>query len=211
MLCARSSLFGIALRGLLLFVLTMIDDIKNFERERRELGILIKDGYEFQIDVDEVEIEKRLFGLMRKRKIVKRKKTFRIEEPTLGTLDRMSAEWINLAIDESKMKSDSSLNYAQSTVYKHNKRCAKIVAIAVIGSEYEIPVASKFGAIRYKQDLERLERLTELFMRTIKPSDLYNIIVMISVVSNIADFVNSIRLMSAERTTAPDLIEDKED
>lgn len=179
--------------------------IKSLERERDELNNLIGAGYTFTIEVH-VPKRKSLLGFINRHYILKEERTFRIEEPTLGTLDRLSAEWVQLAIDEERMKSSDSMSYAKEMTAKHCRRCAKIVALAVIGSEYEIPFVSG-GVLRYKRDSKRLEELTELFLRSIKPSSLYKLVVMISTMANLGDFVNSIRLMSIQRTSTPNLIE----
>lgn len=186
------------------------DILKSLEREKSELELLIGLGYEFTIGRDVPRVKKSMLGLIRKRVFFKEEKTFKIEEPTLGTLDRLSAEWVELAIDEEKMQSMGGIGYAKEMVAKHSRRCAKIVALAVMGSEYEVPTCVR-GAVRYKPDVKRLEELTDLFLRSIKPSDLYKLIMVITAISNLGDFVNSIRLMSSQRTSTPTLIEEKED
>lgn len=186
------------------------DILKSLEREKSELGLLIGLGYEFTIEIHVPKVRKSLFGLIKKHVFLKEQKIFRIEEPTLGTLDRLSAEWVELAIDEEKMRSTGGIGYAKEMVAKHSRRCAKIVALAVMGSEYEVPTCVR-GAVRYRPDVKRLEELTDLFLRSIKPSDLYKLIMVITAISNLGDFVNSIRLMSSQRTSAPTLIEENGD
>lgn len=183
--------------------------LEGLEQERAELNALIGLGYEFSIERDIPKAKKYLFGLVKKYTCSKERETFRIGEPTLGTLDRLSREWVELAMDEERMKSADGMSYAKEMVARHARRCAKIVALAVIGSEYEIPTVVR-GVVRYRRDTKRLEELTDLFFRTVKPSSLYKLVVMISAISNLGDFVNSIRLMSPQRTSTPNLIEEGE-
>jgi len=182
-------------------------EAERLEQEKRELNSLINKGYTFEVEDTEFRIEKRFFGLLKKRVPVKVKRQFRIQEPTLGTLDRLSAEWIEIAIDEEKIKGAEGMKVAKALVNKHAKRCARIVALAVLGSDYLIPKYSTGNTVRYTEDITRLNDLTSLFFRTVKPSRLYELTVLINAISNFGDFLNSIRLMQSERTTAPDLVE----
>lgn len=184
-----------------------IDDNKRLEQEKNELQVLLNKGIEFEVEDVQFETRKRLFGLIRKRFPVKIKRKFKIRELTLGTLDRLSAEWIEFEIDEKKMKSDDGMQVAKSLVHNHSKRCARIIALAVLDSDYLIPVKSN-GFVRYKENVKELDNLTDLFLRTIKPSELFRLTTLINLMSNFGDFTNSIRLMLSARTTMPDRIEE---
>ncbi len=181
--------------------------IKKLEKEKAELNAIIGNGIEFEIEDTEFEVRKRLFGLIRKYTPTIVRKKFKIKEPTLGTLDRLSAEWIEFAIDEEKMMSGDALKKAKGLVCEHSARCAKIVAIAVLGSDYLIPKCSYGGRVKYVEDKDGLASLTSLFMRTVKPSTLFQLCVSINTMCNLADFTNSIRLMSSDRTAMPIRIE----
>lgn len=185
------------------------NDKKQLELEREELNRIVNNGVTFEVEDVEAQVKKtRLFGLFKKRELVKVTKTFKIEEPTLGTLDRLSREWVEFAIDEESLKGKDGMKEARTMVNHHAKRCAKVIAIAVIGSEYEIPVTDKNGVVRMREDVKRLNELTSLFTRRIKPSRLYQIYILIQTMCNLGDFLNSIRLMSADRTTMPIRIEE---
>ena len=82
----------------------MTDNQKKLRQEKDELNTLIGKGIEFAVDDVEFTVDKKLFGLVRKRNPMNIRRTFRIEEPTLGTLDRLSAEWIEVAIDDEAMR-----------------------------------------------------------------------------------------------------------
>ena len=185
------------------------NDLKQLELERDELNRIVNNGVTFEVEDVEAHVTKtRFFGLLKKRELVKVTKTFKIEEPTLGTLDRLSREWVELAIDEESLKGKDGMKIARSMTANNALRCAKVIAIAVIGSEYMIPVTDKNGVVRIREDVKRLNELTSLFARTIKPSRLYQIYILIQTMCNLGDFLNSIRLMSADRTTMPFRIEE---
>lgn len=177
--------------------------------EQRELNALINKGIDFEVADHDVVVKKRLLGIMKKRILTPVMRKFHISEPTLGTLDRLSAEYIKIAIDDNDIKSDkdNSLTKARTLTYAHAIRCAKIIAIAVINNEYLIPVAAK-GGYTYIEDKERLEKLTRLFAENIKPSELNRLSLLINAMSNMGDFLNSIRLFQTERTTIPIRIEE---
>lgn len=173
------------------------------------MNILLNKGIEFEVEDTEFEVKKRFWGLLKKRIPVKVRKQFKIGALTAGTLDRMAGEWIEIAIDESAMKSDDAMQKARTLVHKHVLRCARIVAIAVLDSDYLIPRwCGKNGTVRYDEDRARLESLAALFARTLTPSDLYRVFAMINVMCDFGNFVNSIRLMSSYRSTMPDRIEE---
>ena len=185
-----------------------MDNIKTLEQEKAELNTLINKGISFEVEDTEFAVKRRFFGLIKKRVPVKVKRQFKIAEPTLGTLDRLSAEWIEFAIDEAALKSDDGMQKARTLAHEHSIRCAKVVAIAVLGSDYLMPLPGIGGIVRYVEDKKQLEELTALFARQIKPSKLYQLYVLINAMCNLGDFLNSIRLMCADRTTMPIRIEE---
>ena len=188
--------------------MTMEEEKKtDLEKEKSELNALIRKGVSFEVKDIQVETEKCFFGLIRRRRLVEVIRKFTIEEPTLSTLDRLSAEWIELAIDEKAMKSDDAMVVARTMAHKHSIRCARIVAIAVLGVD-RLKCESKNGYPHWVEDTEKLNTLTDLFARQIKPSRLHQLAVLVNSMSNLGDFMNSIRLMSTDRTTTPIRIEE---
>lgn len=183
------------------------DNIKKFEQERAELNTLINKGVSFEVKDTEFEVEKHFLGLVKKYRPKEVTRTFKIEELTLSTLDRISAETIELAIDENVMKSADSMNRARGLARAHSIRCARIIAIAVLGEERLMPKHGK-GCTRWVENTKRIEELTSLFARTIKPSVLYKLFVLVNAMCNLGDFMNSIRLVQQERTTMPIRIEE---
>lgn len=179
----------------------------HLEREKAELNALIRKGVSFEVKDTEVVTEKRFFGLFRKHRLVEVTRKFTIEEPTLSTLDRLSAEWMELTIDETALKSDDAMVKARTMAHEHSIRCARIVAIAVLGVD-RLKCSIKGGFPHWVEDTEKLDKLTELFARQIKPSRLHQFAVLVNSMSNMGDFMNSIRLWSTtDRTTTPIRIE----
>lgn len=196
------------LSGASFFDNDMADDNKRkLEQERAELNTLIGKGVSFEVKDTEFDIEKRFFGLVKRYKPRAVTRTFKIEETTLATLDRISAETIEFSIDEADMKMADSMKRARGLAHKHSIRCAKVVAIAVLGEDRLIPKHGK-GGTRWVEDTKRLDELTSLFARKIKPSVLYKLYVLVNAMCNLGDFMNSIRLMQQERTTMPIRIEE---
>jgi len=184
-------------------------DEQKLELERKELDLLIQRGVSFECKDVEFVTETHLFGLI-KRKVKKDiVRKFEINEPTLGTLDRLSREWIELAIDEEKAKSSEAMRHARTMAHRHSIRCCRIIALAVLDTDLLIPKPGKGGNVVWVEDTKRLNELTNLFARNIKPSTQNQICVLINTMSNLGDFMNSIRLMLADRTTMPIRIEEK--
>lgn len=181
---------------------------KQLIQEKSELSALINQGVSFEVQDIEVQYKPYLWGIFKKKVLVPITRTFEIKEPTLGTLDRLSSEWIEMAIDEEAIKGEDGMLQARIMIQKHSLRCAKVIALAVLGSDYLIPQTDKGSTVKYKPNTVRLEELTNLFARQIKPSELYQLYTLINAMCNLGDFLNSIRLMSADRTTIPIRIEE---
>lgn len=183
-------------------------DEQRLTQERNELNLLIDKGVTIELDVPSfVKPKGWLRRLFRKRKKVIERMEFRIQELTLTTLDLLSIEQIELAIDEQKMQTEEGVSEAKRLAKNHSLRMARIVAIAVLGQDYFIPV-SKGNHMAYRYDEKRLNELTNIFYHNMKPSNLLECTMMITTMSNLGDFINSIRLMSAARTTMPILVEE---
>lgn len=183
----------------------------RLEQERAELNALINRGWTFEVEAHRTETIPRWPRLgrfsPRRRRVVAEQRTFCISEPTLGTLDRLSAEWIELAIDEERLKGTEAMIEARTMAAHHARRLARIVALAVLGSDYMKPVPSTGTAVHYEEDRHALEELTDLFFHAVKPSELFQLAMTINAMCNLGDFIHSIRLMSAARTTVPTRIE----
>lgn len=183
-------------------------DSDKKELEKHELNRLIARGFYFDLERFVCVRGPGILGLLGKRKKQSVMERHRVQEPTLAVLDLIAAEQIELVIDEKLMTSEDALCIARKLAKQHARRMAKIVALAVLGEDYI--KATQVGArVKYEHDDKRLDELTDLFFSRIKPSRLTELVSMISAMSNLGDFTNSIRLMSAARTTMPILVEEK--
>lgn len=183
-------------------------DQEKITAERNELNTLINKGVNFDVERTIHKRQKGIFGIFKKRIPVKELLKFTILEPTLSTLDRISEEQIELIIDENIMTTEAGLCEARKFTKKYSRRLARIIAIAVLGQDY-IMTIQEGARIRYKYDDTKLDQLTDLFLHNIKPSKLMQLTILINTMSNLGDFTNSIRLISASRTTMPIRIEAK--
>ena len=82
-------------------------------------------------------------------------------------------------------------------------RMARVVAIAVLGEDYYVTEVNRFGKVKKYNDDKELDRLTALFFHSVKPSVLVGLVAMITGMSNLGDFINSMRLLSGARTATP--------
>ena len=118
-----------------------------------------------------------------------------IKEPTLYTLDRLSAEYIEMMVSEEKIR-EAPRQEARILFKEHSKRMANVVAIAVLGNEWE--------------NTDKLNELSDFFFKWLKNSSLIELVQVIDLTNNLADFINSIRLLSSARTTIPNRIEQED-
>lgn len=182
-------------------------DEQKIEAEKQELNLLVNRGVSFDVERTIYRRPKGLFGIFKKRIPTKEKLKFQIQEPTLSTLDRISSEAVEMIIDETIVSSDAGLSEARKLTNQHALRCAKIIALAVLGQDYMKTIQSG-NQVKYIPDNKRLEELTRLFAENVKPSKLMQLTLLVNTMSNLGDFMNSIRLMSGARTTMPNRIED---
>jgi len=182
-----------------------IKDKTELEIEREELNLLVKRGVKFSITHKIRRRKKGIKGLFQRSQVVTVKEDFEIQEPTLSTLDRLSAIWVEMEINEDRLTAGGAetLAEAKRIANANASRMARIIAIAVLGEEYHVTEVSASGKVKTYNDDKELDRLTSLFFRTIKPSKLVGFAESITSVSNLGDFINSMRLMSGARTTKP--------
>ncbi|MDQ6482336.1 hypothetical protein [Dyadobacter sp. LHD-138] len=124
-------------------------------------------------------------------------KTYTIGQPYLGTLDSLAEEFLKLDMNSDLLDSTDVIGVfgEQKRMIKPNaRRCARIVAISVLNSFWKIKLLTWYYTFK--------------FYWTVKPDDLMKLTNIILRASNLQDFTNSIALMSVNRTTAPQAIED---
>ena len=177
----------------------------DFELEREELNLLVKQGIKFSVTHKVRRRKKGVKGFFHRPEIVTVKEDFEIQEPTLSVLDRLSAIWVEMEVNEDRLTAGGTETLAEAKrIAKDNAaRMARIIAIAVLGEDYHVTEVGTGGRIRKYNDDKELARLTALFFHTIKPSKLVGLSEAITSVSNLGDFINSMRLQSGARTTQP--------
>jgi len=186
----------------------MNEDIKTdktpVEMEREELNLLVKNGVKFSIST---KIRKRKNGLrsfFQKPETVVETTSYEIHEPTLSILDRLSEIWLDMELDEERLKADSGIiEEAKRLAKKNALKMARIIAIAVLGEDYYITEVTRTGKYKKYNDDKELDRLTNVFFDAIKPSKLVGLSSTVTNISNLGDFLASMRLMSGARTTQP--------
>ena len=172
--------------------------------EREELNLLIRKGQKFAVRYTITKKEKRLLGLRSRTVEEEHAEAFELKEPTLAVLDRLSAHWLEMTLDEKALEAGGAetLAEAKRATADNTKRMAQVLAIAVLGEDYHIKTADrKTGRIIYSNDDKELDRLTDLFFHTIKPSELVILCQRITNIANLGDFIGSMRYMSGARTT----------
>lgn len=180
--------------------MTQEEKLEKLNREQAELRQLIGQGVTFDVKIKHRRRKPGFLGFFRKREEVEETKVYTIKEPTLATLDRLSALWLQMAIDETKLNDEDYLRTAKTLANKEAKKLAEVVAVAVMGEDY-YTVTLDGTRTQRKERKADLRALTSLFFHTITPSQLLTLAILISNVSNLGDFVNSMRLMCATRTS----------
>lgn len=181
------------------------DEIKALEREREELNLLVQRGAKFDVTTKIRRRKKGLRGFFSRPETVNETHTFEIHEPTLSVLDRISALSLAIDIDEATIKAEgeAAITEARQVTKENIMRMARVVAIAVLGEDYHVIEVNRFGKVKKYNDDKELDRLTALFFHSVKPSVLVGLVAMITGMSNLGDFINSMRLLSGARTATP--------
>jgi hypothetical protein len=158
------------------------DNPASTQLEESELDTLIEQGVTFTIP-------KR--SLLRY--LGKPERTFLLRQPYLRTLDRLSKEWIKIDVSLDKLREDFVAEGKQMAL-QHAIRYSRIIAISYLNSEWKIRL---FGWL-----------VAYYFSCRITPQKLLSLTLLINETSNLVDFINSTRLMSANRaTTTPARVE----
>ena len=178
-------------------------------QEREETNRVIQKGLDFSIRDQEIKVEKRWFGLVRKKTVVDVVRKFHIHELTLATLDRISAESIEFVLDNDMLtdteNKDAAKRHVNGLVARQTERCARIVAIAALGESLWKP-EHRHGHTQWREDTDTLNETTALFMRALRPSALHQLFNGVYALANLGDFLNAIRLMQTDRTMMPNRI-----
>lgn len=129
------------------------------------------------------------------------KTTYSVKEPTLAVLDLLSAEFISLEIEEEEIKAggNRTLAAAKRMLNAHAYTCARIAAIATMGERCFIQ--DEYGI--YETDEKAIRERTAVFYHAITPENLISLTNLITGACDLGNFISSIILLSASRTTTP--------
>lgn len=169
-------------------------DIKGLLAQKRIIKTIIGKGLKFSISYTTKEHQKGLKGFFKPKVNVEHKEEFVLQEPTLAVLDRASEIWLRMNTDDIEKEGADTVKEGFKLAKAHSHDMAECLAILVLGEAYY----SVDGG-----DIKEMERLTELFYKTVKPSQTEEIAMFINATANLVDFVNSTRLMKMSTTTTP--------
>lgn len=175
----------------------------DIELEREQLNLLIKRGVKFDVIIKIRKRKKGFKGFFQKPEVLEEVTTYEIHEPTLSVLDRLCDIWLDMALDEVALKEGEVIVEAKKTAKQNAKKMARVIAIAVLGEDYHITEITRTGKVKKYNDDKELNRLTNIFFHAIQPSKLALLTTTVTNISNLADFITSMRLMSGARTTKP--------
>jgi hypothetical protein len=177
----------------------------TIEMEHEELNLLIQKGLKFHVTVKARKRVKGLRGFFGKKEISEETMTFEMQEPTLSVLDRISNISLDMVIDADKLKEggEEIITKANESVRDNSRKLALLVAVAVLGEDYHITEITKSGKVKRRNDDRELSRLADLFFHAVKPSQLAGLALAVTSISNLGDFISSMRLLSGARTTRP--------
>lgn len=169
---------------------------RDHRLERAELDTLTDKGTQFTIRYN------RRTGLLRRR-VKPVVKTFTIHEPTAAVLDEISSLALDIELDETGLAAGGleTIAAARRAVNKNAMRQAEIIAWATLG-ETAYDIMDGHGTIIRRVNRKRIKSLANLIYSTATPTQLSNLANIVTSQSNLGNFINSIRLLSA-RTTQP--------
>lgn len=173
-----------------------LNDVKSLLAQKKVIQTIIDKGFKFQVEYTVKVREKGLKGFFKPKVYETRTEEFILKEPTLNTFDRATVVKLRMKPDVAKLDKEGAdvKSEIDKMAQYHSRDMAECLAIMVLGEKY---FAVEGG------DDEELERLTNLFYRTIRPSQYYELETFINAAMNYADFANSMRLMMMSITTTP--------
>lgn len=181
------------------------EEIKALKAEREELNLLVKRGIRFNVTTKIRRRKKGLRGFFSRPVTDEETTSFEMHEPTLSVLDRISELSLSMAIDEEAFKGagHTAIEDAKYLAKDHAERMARVIAIAVLGEDYYVTEITRLGKVKKYNDDKELDRLTALFFHSIKPSKLVGLAAVVTNISNLGDFITSMRYLSGARTALP--------
>lgn len=118
--------------------------------------------------------------------------TYEIYHPTLAVLDLLSSCWLNINIPD-EISSITEVNKLMC----HASDMAKVVAIMCLGEDCFNQ--KRNGA--YEVNKKKIEELTNIMAHGLQPAQLIEVAKAVTSLCDMPNFINSMRLMCASRTT----------
>ncbi|WP_407497494.1 hypothetical protein [Elizabethkingia meningoseptica] len=182
------------------------EDSSHAAMSRRELTKLINNGFPITLSETYVERKKGLLRFFSKPEKKTREVTYVIKELTFNIIDLISLEAQSLNLKDYEGKEGLAFNNSLSR--SDIKIMCKIIALAIMGTDYEYKVITDQRE-KYIRDEKGLRRIQNHLSQNLHPSDLFGILNLIDIHSNLGDFTNSIGLITGAAKRAS-LIEEKQ-
>ena len=171
-------------------------DTGKTEKLRKELNLMIDNGV--RITVEEQTIRRGRWPWS-KRLVSTEQHVYEMKQPTLGCLDLINYYSRDMKVDEDALKgAENPYPLLRRLCHRHTGDVSRAMAVAILGRR--VFVKTMFG---YRTDYKAIDRLAETLKINVTPGKLFEMAQALSVISNMSDFLNSIRLM----LLAPDRIE----
>lgn len=168
--------------------------------EMHEAAVLLQQGADFKVQYTETT------GWLFWKKKRQRVRTFTLEEPTLSILDEISAIALQFDYSEKELKAKdntAAVSEARRAVHANAQKLAEIIAIAALGEEGCYEIRTNGGLFRAKKNKKKIQSLAAQIYHIATPSQIHALATKVATISNLPNFIASIRLLSA-RTTQPE-------
>lgn len=154
----------------------------KIQLEREEIALMIEKGVEFEIE------RKSIFRFLPKFLGGSKTRKFSINQPYLGTLMLLSAEFLKLDFNEDKIR-EEGISEVKRLATVSCRPLANIVAISVLSSKWKITLFKSL--------------LATYFLWRLKPSKMLELSLVINYMMNLEGFTTSIRLNAIMKIATP--------
>lgn len=172
------------------------------KQEKTEVSLLLDKGYQYRLryQIPPKGIYKWLNAPTKTAVRI-----LEFKQPTLAVLDLVTERYLALEITEPGKDAQTSahIQSAVKTAADNAAAMAEIIAIFALGED-----CFKFDGRHYEYDVKKVRDLAALVFHNVTPEEMKTIITATTALANLPDFLNSIRLTGASRTTmAANLVE----
>lgn len=171
-------------------------ELEELLAQRKVIQAIIEKGIKFSVSYTVKVRQKGLFGIFKPKVYETRTEEFTLHQATLDTLDRATVVKLNMKgdFDEFERNGSDVEKDGDQLVVKHSKEMAECLAIMVLGEKY--------NAVEGGDEAE-LQRLTDLFYKTVTSSQYLELENYLNATRNVMDFLSSMRLTMMSMTTTP--------